>query len=121
MNERIKLGKSGEDKAVKHLVKNGYKILDRNFRTKLGEIDIIAKDDEALVFIEVKTRSSMSFGVPQLSVDTRKQNKLIKLALSYIKQKNIKHKVIRFDVLALTDTSCELIKNAFSSSDKYML
>ncbi|OIO75566.1 MAG: YraN family protein [Elusimicrobia bacterium CG1_02_37_114] len=121
MNDRIKLGKDGEDRAVKILKKNGYRILERNFHTGLGEIDIIAKDDNVLVFIEVKTRSNLSFGLPQLSVDTRKQNRLIKLALLYIKQRNIKTGDIRFDVLALTPTTCELIKNAFSSTDRYTL
>lgn len=75
-------GSEGESFAADYLIKNGYRILERNFRTPLGEIDIIARDGETLVFIEVKARSNARFGPPQLAVDHRKQVKISRVALA---------------------------------------
>lgn len=117
---RHQLGKTGEEIAAAFLVKAGYQIINRNFRIKkLGEIDIVAEEKNDLVFIEVKNRSDLSFGLPQEAVNSNKQHRLIKLALMYIKMKNIKSKNIRFDVLAITPAGCELIKNAFISNRSY--
>ncbi|MDI6641902.1 MAG: YraN family protein [Elusimicrobiota bacterium] len=110
---RRELGKEGEEKAVEFLEKNGYNILDKNFRTRFGEIDIVANEGNYIVFIEVKTRKSLEFGSPQLSVNYHKKNKLAKLALQYIKSKCQQTKNIRFDVVAITKNNIELIKNAF--------
>ncbi|MBU2567306.1 MAG: YraN family protein [Elusimicrobia bacterium] len=133
---RQKLGASGEEAAVRYLLENGYSIIDRNFRTRLGEIDIVAETrtkrgfpggaapSSEIVFIEVKTRTpsgmSLSFGPPQLAVNSRKRNKLIKVALQYMKIRDIRDRDIRFDVLAITGGRIEHIENAFNAdSCKY--
>jgi len=90
---RIESGKEGEKLAVDYLVSNGYEILEKNFRTPFGEIDIIARDKDFIVIIEVKRRMSDRFGEPQLAVNFKKQEKLKKLALYYIHKlkKNIQY------------------------------
>lgn len=115
-------GTRGEDEAVKFLKKNGYKVTDRNYSIKAGEVDIIATDGEALVFIEVKTRSSTSHGRASEFVDDKKQRRIIKTAHSYI-MKNYsteEEPEVRFDIVEvyLNDGSfnCELIKDAFQAS-----
>jgi putative endonuclease len=111
------LGQFGENVACDYLENNGYKILERNFRSVIGEIDIIAKDGEVLVFIEVKTKSNFDFGLPQEMVTNKKQHKLIKVAYSYLKEKSLENIPWRIDVVAITKdkdgrNSIELIKNA---------
>ena len=80
------LGKWGENRAVNYLVNHGYIILDQNVRTGYGEIDIVASNGEMVVFIEVKTRKSMTYGPPEVSVDERKILKLIQSARAYMQQ-----------------------------------
>ena len=92
-----KAGAIAEDFAVSFLSKKGYKILDRNFRSKFGEIDIIALHGNVLVFVEVKSRRSDKFGVPQLAVGAKKQEKLSKIALYYLKEKRL-HEIGRAHV-----------------------
>jgi putative endonuclease len=77
MNEKQILGKWGEQKAGEYLIENGFEILKLNERTEYGEIDLVARDGEEIVFVEVKTRSSSSFGDPEISVNTRKQRHLL--------------------------------------------
>lgn len=102
LKNKIQIGKIGESIASEYLKSNNYKIIDHNFRAKqLGEIDIIAEENDYLVFIEVKTRRSYNFGTPQESINFTKQKKLKNLANFYIKQKNIKNKNCRFDVVAI--------------------
>jgi putative endonuclease len=110
------IGKTGEDMAAAYLAEQGYKILCRNYRTKYGELDIVAEHKSDLVFIEVKLRTNTSFGTPELAVNKSKQNKIIKSALSYIKENNIRDKNVRFDVLSILTDKIELIKDAFSST-----
>ena len=90
------IGEFGERVACEYLEDKGYDILKRNFRVKTGEIDIIAKDDECTVFVEVKTRQNNNFGEPSEAVDYRKQQKLIKTAACYT---DIENNEIRFDVV----------------------
>jgi len=116
--ERISLGKRGEELAVSYLKKHqGYTILHRNYRCVFGEIDIIAKDQDVLSFIEVKTRASADFGVPQESVNRRKQHQLSKVALEFIGRHKVHHMKARFDVVAVyllpQEERMELIKDAF--------
>jgi putative endonuclease len=110
------LGSKGEDLAVKFLEKKGYKILSRNFRTPVGEIDVIAEDRNTLVFIEVKTRTDDSFGHPFEAVTFRKKDKLRKVALSYLKSSR-KEMPSRFDVLSIEmrggESRIEHIEDAF--------
>jgi putative endonuclease len=110
------LGKKGEELAVRFLKKEGYRIIDKNYRTPFGEIDIIADDGGVLVFVEVKTRSGDVFGSPFEAVDRRKRDKIRKVALCYLK-KIKKEPAARFDVLSI-DCECgekkiDHIKDAF--------
>lgn len=120
--QRIELGKIGEALAVKYLKKHRYKILEQNYKNQAGEIDIIAKDKDVLAFIEVKTRKSTEFGLPQDAVDTRKQRQIAKSALIYLAKMNIQEIDCRFDVVAITclpdqKPKIELIKDAFYLED----
>lgn len=94
------LGSKGEDLAVKFLKNKGYKIVSRNFKTPIGEVDIIAEDGKTIVFVEVKTRSDDSFGRPFEAVNHRKREKLKKLALFYLKHHR-NDMPLRFDVLSI--------------------
>lgn len=96
---RHEIGKIGEDIATKYLEKLGYIIIERNFVARQGEIDIIAKDNEELVFIEVKTRTSLLYGKPIEAVDNKKQKNLISTVKYYIYSKHIENVFIRVDVV----------------------
>jgi len=74
--QKKELGNKGEELAIRFLKKNGYRIIGRNYACKMGEMDIIAKEKDILVFIEVKTRTSATFGPPQLAVNPRKQSQM---------------------------------------------
>lgn len=97
MDSRKNIGAAGEREASRFLQKKGYKIVSNNYRSRFGEIDIIAKDKGTTVFIEVKTRSSSEFGSPADSVNYYKLRKLIKTSQFYISRFNISD--YRFDVL----------------------
>ena len=110
------LGREGEDRAARYLSGRGYRILERNYRTRNGEIDLIALHRGEVVFVEVKTRTSDAFGAPELAVTPQKQRKMIKAALGYIKYKKLHQVPCRFDVVAISgadDAGVELIQNAF--------
>ena len=115
--ERISLGKKGEELAITQLRALKYKILERNFKCRLGEIDIIARDRSTLVFIEVKTRATRDFGGPAVAVHERKQRQLSKVALTYSNQKKLFDVPARFDVVAVElippAPRIEIIRNAF--------
>ncbi len=114
------LGQQGEEAAIKFLKKRGYRILERNFRCPLGEIDVVSRHNDTLVFVEVKTRSSHAYGLPEEAIDYRKQRKLKQLAYYYMKYKGLGFEVkCRFDVVSvLKDSSINgfeirIIQNAF--------
>jgi len=116
--QNIYIGKTGEELAASLLVKNGYKILSRNYKIKLGEIDIVAKDKDTLVFVEVKTRLSDSFGLPCEAVSKFKQRQISRVAVAYLQKNNLLDEYARFDVVSVLFSRCgrhklELIKNAF--------
>ncbi len=90
-------GKKGEEIAGRFLTSRGYRILDRNFRTPRGEIDLIVLDGEYLVFVEVKSRRGNRFGAPQDAVDRRKQEHLIKASQFYMTRKKLENICCRFD------------------------
>jgi len=117
LNPRQIFGEKGESIAVRYLKKKGYKILEKNYRTKLGEIDIIAKDKDTLVFVEVKSRRSWQFGNPKAAVTPAKQRKISKVALYYLKTNDRSNAKARFDVVTITATrdksQIEMVKNAF--------
>ncbi len=97
------LGTKGENLAVRFLKKRGYAIITRNHKTPFGEIDIIARDDDTIVFIEVKTRKDASFGYPFEAINKRKIHKLKNSALYYLKKQR-KESRARFDVLSIFST-----------------
>ncbi|HQI25016.1 MAG: YraN family protein [Deltaproteobacteria bacterium] len=118
---KIITGKKGERLAADFLTGNGYQILETNFRCPLGEIDIIARDHQEIVFVEVKTRKSHALGYPEQAVGIQKQKKLSQLALWYLQAKKMSDKKARFDVVAVTlavqANEINLIKNAFDFVD----
>jgi len=115
--ERQEFGKQGEAAAADFLKRQGYQILECNYRNRLGEIDIIAQDKETLVFVEVKTKKRSGPVHPKYSITSQKQKKISMVALYYIKTMHRSGGKARFDVVTLVlDTSpptIELIKNAF--------
>lgn len=94
-------GKIGEEIATKYLKQNNYKIIERNFRCKQGEIDIIAKEKEEIVFIEVKTRSNIMYGRPSEAVNEAKQKHIRRAAKYYVYLKHLENCYIRLDVIEL--------------------
>lgn len=111
------LGELGENKAINFLTENGYNILERNFRAKNGEIDIIAKEKDEYVFIEVKTRASMKYGMPVEAVDKNKREHILKASKYYIYKNYLQNKYIRFDIIEVyinkNNYLINHIKNAF--------
>ena len=107
------VGNSGEDKACEYLVNKGYKILRRNFKTKIGEIDIIAKIDNITVFVEVKCRQSAMFGLPREAVTPFKQRKIRQVATQYLKNHDGIYTSCRFDVIDILDGKITHIENCF--------
>lgn len=100
MTEHIDLGQKGEELALKHLKEKGYEIVKTNWRFGKEEIDIIAKNEEYLVIVEVKTRRSNYFGEPEIAVTKRKQRILIRAAHAFVTQREIDLEV-RFDIIAI--------------------
>ena len=118
------LGKKGEEIAVGLLKENGYKILIRNYKTKLGEIDIIASDKDTICFIEVKTRQSDRFGSPVEAISGSKQRQISKVTLMFLKEKGLLDKKARFDVVSILYSKdkpqVDLIKNAFELDNDFV-
>lgn len=112
MNNKI-LGAQGEKQAVNYIKRMGYKILATNFTTKIGEIDIIAQDNNYIVFVEVKSRSSLKYGRPSEAVNFHKQSKIKQVALLYLQKNNKMNNFFRFDVLEIFDNEVNYIINAF--------
>lgn len=110
-------GRKGEELAVRFLKKAGYRLVERNYRCCFGEIDIIAVDGGTIVFVEVKSRRTASFGEPQLAVGKEKQEKISRIALNYLQEKKMSTRNARFDVVAVkmlpAGNTLELIQNAF--------
>lgn len=115
--ERLALGKTGEDIAFKKCKKLGYKCITRNYRCALGEIDLIAKHGDCLVFIEIKTRKGRDTGYAKEAVTYRKMKQISKAALTYMKENDCCDVKSRFDVVAVSinqgKPDIEIIQNAF--------
>jgi len=114
------IGKRGEKLAISYLKKRGYRILDKNFRCKIGEIDIVAENDGQIVFVEVKTRHNFNFGLPEEALNYFKRKRLSRLALFYLSNHHLQKKPCRFDVVAILlekekPRDIHLIKNAFEA------
>jgi len=117
-DKRQQLGKDSEQLAVEYLQKEGYEILQRNYRIRSGEIDVVAKEKNTLVFIEVKSRSTTRYGHAIQSLTRQQQKRLSKTALTYMHQHKLKDQSARFDVVAIQKNQymgieIRLIKNAF--------
>ena len=110
-------GKKSENDAVRYLKKNGYRIIEKNYRTRLGEIDIIAKDGKTIVFVEVKARRSIRYGHPKWAITPKKKRNMSMVALHYLKSTRQNKAKARFDVITIhpeeNSMRIELIKNAF--------
>ncbi len=96
-----KLGIHGEKVAEKHLMSLGYRILDRNWRWRKGELDLVAEQDEEIVFVEVKARRSQKYGLPEESITRSKREKLIQTAYAYLRSANRDDADWRIDVVAI--------------------
>jgi putative endonuclease len=101
MNARANLGDGGETAAAELLKDRGYRILERNFRCKAGEIDIIATSGDTIVFCEVKTRTTDRWGQPSEAVDRRKQARLRRLGAIWLSERRASARLIRFDVISV--------------------
>ncbi len=115
-----RLGQAGEDLAAGYLRKKGYKLVERNYRCKSGEVDLIVLDRKVVVFVEVKTRSDHSFGSPFEAVEARKQRKMIQAAQYFLHEKKLDQRDARFDVVGISWQGerpvVEHIENAFDVS-----
>lgn len=98
---RHEIGKLGEDLATKYLEQIGYKILERNFECKQGEIDIIAQDKNEIVFIEVKSRTNQKYGKPAEAVNQTKQKHLTKAVKYYLYSRHLENEFVRIDVMEI--------------------
>ena len=117
----VALGISGENLACDALARRGYAILARRYRTRVGEIDIVARDGETLVFVEVKTRTSGNFGVPAEAVTWRKRRRVVTMARWYLTEKGLHGCLCRFDVVTVLCRRgflpvVEVVKNAFMAT-----
>ncbi len=108
------LGRAGEVKAAEFLKDKGFKIIAVNYKTRIGEIDIIAKDGEYIVFIEVKTRTDDEFGVPSEAVTYKKRDKYFKVASEFLQRNDLTESPCRFDVVEIENGQINHIENAFS-------
>jgi putative endonuclease len=117
LNRQQQFGKKSERLAAEYLRRKGYRIIETNYRSPMGEIDIIAKEKGTLVFVEVKARRSSRFGSPKGAVTPAKQRKISMAALDYLKRFGQDDTRARFDVVAIDikagKTDIEVVKNAF--------
>jgi len=113
------LGQQGEQAAAAFLLQQGYTVLERNFKSRGGEVDIVVKDRQGCIaFVEVKTRRNLAYGVPQLAVTPRKQHQISKAALIWLAKNRLQNSPARFDVIAVllqnsAEPVIEHIINAF--------
>ena len=114
MENKRQIGSNYEQKAVQYLLENGYTILEQNYRNRSGEIDIIARKKGVLVFLEVKYRTTSSYGSPLEAVNWRKQNQIRKVAQFYLMCHRLSEWTpCRFDVIAFVGEKITHIENAF--------
>lgn len=123
MSDFLRLGPRGEALAWNFLRKRGYALLEKNYRTRFGEIDVIASKKSAIVFLEVKTRRNHRFGLPEEAIDWRKREKIIRVAEAYLQSKRLDHREARFDILSVTwdgtrEPEFSLLENAFALDER---
>ena len=119
-NGKQLLGREGERVAERFLLKKGYKLVQRNYRCALGELDLVVLDRRVVVFVEVKTRTGQGFGTPLEAVEFRKQRKMIQAAQYFLAQNGLQQRDARFDVVGISwpgsEPRVEHIENAFELS-----
>lgn len=119
-NAKQVLGKEGERIAEQYLKKKGYKVIQRNYRCPVGELDLIVLDRRVVVFVEVKTRSGTAYGSPLEAVEFRKQRKMIQAAQYFLSGNRLHQRDARFDVVGISwpgrEPVVEHIENAFELS-----
>ena len=115
MNTKI-IGDFGEDYVCSYIREQGMRVLARNFRFGREEIDIIAEDKGAIVFIEVKARSGVLYGLPAEAVNKTKQRSIIRAAVGYLKINKLTDRRVRFDVASVLDNELKYIKSAFDTT-----
>lgn len=124
--EHLQRGAAGEKLAARYLQRHGYKVLYRNFRGRSGgEIDLVCRDRDTLVFVEVKTRSREDYGRPIEAVDRQKRKRISRGALAWLRMLDDPDILFRFDVVEVvmakgTEPRIELIQNAFPLSEPYI-
>ena len=115
--ERLALGRLGEESARREIERLGYTCVVQNYRCPLGELDLIARDGDTLVFIEIKTRKGRSLGYAKEAVNRRKRRQLSRVALAYMKENGCSDAKSRFDVVAVSflgrREEIEVVRNAF--------
>ena len=117
MNNR-QIGAMGEEIAKNYLIENEFSILEQNYRNKIGEIDIIAKKQNEIVFVEVKSRNNLNYGYPSEAVNIKKQFKILNTSKIYILANNLNNNKLRYDVIEvyLKNNNINHIENAFWSN-----
>lgn len=109
----IEVGTTSEDRAASYLVRHGYRIVERNYRCKVGELDIVARDGDVLVFVEVRSRRSAEFGSALDAVGWHKRKKVSRVALAYLASRKPRFAQARFDVVAITGDELVHIRDAW--------
>lgn len=107
VNRRQRFGRWGEEKALAYLLRQGYVLIERNYRTSYGEIDLIMGHEDMLVFVEVKTRSSTRYGQPEAAVSPLKQSHLLQSAEQYLQEHPGENRDWRVDVVSILQYSSE--------------
>jgi putative endonuclease len=110
---KIEIGATGEDRAADHLARSGMRIVERNYRCKLGELDIIARDGGMLVFVEVRSRRSDQYGNALDAINWHKRRKVTRVAIAYVTARKPRFVEARFDVVAITGDELVHIKDAW--------
>ena len=122
MKATRELGERGEALAWNFLRKLGYKILEKNYRTRFGEIDLVAQKEGVIVFLEVKTRRDTRFGRPEEAVDWRKRRKLVRIAQAFLQTQGLENRAARFDILSVSwdgrgEPRFSLLEDAFTMEE----
>jgi putative endonuclease len=115
----IEIGATAEDRAADALYRRGYRIVERNYRCRVGELDIIARDGPTLVFVEVRSRRTGEHGSALDAVGWRKQQKVSRVAALYIAARRPAFESARFDVVAITGSDVVVIKDAWRLGDRF--
>jgi len=124
MIKGIDTGKKGERLALLYLRKEGYRIIETNYTSRQGEIDIISSDKGCISFVEVRSKATEEFGLPEYTINKRKKNQIQRTALSYIKRNHLEDRDCRFDVVCIEDINgrhprIRLVRDAFELDTWY--